>query len=238
MSDTMTTVATPVADIADKTRDRDDLLAGVRAVAPMIVVYAPFGLIVGSAVASSANPLAAWLATWTIYGGAAHLAVLEVLAHGSGWVAAAVVGLLVNARLAAYAAAMAPDWRSAPLARRALAGALLTDAPWALARQRTTGSRDYYLGAALTLFVAWPTLVTIGTLVAGDWLTGTPVTTILPALTLGTVVVPQLRQRPAAAAVGAASVTALATSSLGTGVALLTCAAAGAVAGLVAERRS
>ena len=107
--------------------------------APMVVVYVPFALLVGSAAASSANPLAAWLATWTIYGGAAHLAVLEVLAHGSGWVAAALVGLLVNARLSAYAAAMAPDWRSAPLARRALAGALLTDAPWALASSAPPG---------------------------------------------------------------------------------------------------
>lgn len=238
----MTTVATPVADIPVEATDRAglraDLGAGARAVAPMIVVYAPFALIVGSAVATSTNPLAAWLSTWTIYGGAAHLSVLEVLAHGSGWVAAAVVGLLVNARLAAYSAAMAPDWRSAPLALRALAGAVLTDAPWALARQRATGSREYYLGAALTLFVAWPTLVTIGTFAAGDWLTDTPVTAILPALTLGTVVVAQLRERPAAAAVGAASVTAFATCSLDAGVALLICAAAGAAAGLVAERSS
>jgi predicted branched-subunit amino acid permease len=234
----MTTVAAPASDIAVMAPDRADLRAGARAVAPMIVVYAPFALLVGSAVSTSTNPLAAWLATWTIYGGAAHLAVLEVIAHGSGWLAASAVGLLVNARLAAYAAAMAPGWRSAPLARRALAGALLTDAPWALARQRATGSRDYYLGAALTLFVAWPMLVTIGTLVAGDWLTDAPVTTILPALTLGTVVVNQLGHRPAAAAVAAASVTALATCSLGAGVALLVCAAAGAAAGLVAERRS
>ena len=93
-----------------------DLRAGARAMAPMLVAYAPFGLLVGAAVAASANPLAAWLATWTIYGGAAHLAVLDVLAHGSGWMAAAAVGLLVNVRLTAYATAMAPEWRSAPVA--------------------------------------------------------------------------------------------------------------------------
>jgi predicted branched-subunit amino acid permease len=234
----MTTVATPATVAVVATSDRDELRAGARAMAPMIVVYVPFALLVGSAAASSANPLAAWLATWTIYGGAAHLAVLEVLAHGSGWVAAALVGLLVNARLTAYAAAMAPEWRSAPLARRALAGALLTDAPWALAQRRTTGSRHYYLGAALTLFVAWPALVTLGMVVSGDWLTDTPVTAILPSLTLGAVVVAQLRQRPAAVAVGAASVTALATASLDTGAALLTCAAVGAAAGLMQGRRS
>ena len=220
-ADELEAVQTPVTSEFIAVSDRDELRAGVRAMAPMVVVYVPFALLVGSAAASSANPLAAWLATWTIYGGAAHLAVLEVLAHGSGWVAAALVGLLVNARLSAYAAAMAPEWRSAPLARRALAGALLTDAPWALAQQRPTGSRAYYLGAALTLFVAWPTLVTLGMFVAGDWVT-----------------VPQLRQRPVAVAAGAASVTALATVSLDAGPALLACAAVGAAAGLMAEGRS
>ena len=223
-------VATPPA--------RDDLRAGARAMLPMIVAYVPFALLVGSAAAASANPLAAWLATSTIYGGAAHLAVLEVLAHGSGWVAAALVGLLVNARLTAYAAAMAPDWRDAPRRHRVAAAVMLTDAPWALARGRSTGRRSFYLGAAGTLFVAWPVLVTIGMLVAGDWVTAMAVTAILPALTLGAVVVTQLRQRPVAAAVGAASLTALATASLDAGVALLACAVAGVAAGLVAEARS
>jgi predicted branched-subunit amino acid permease len=201
------------------------------------VAYVPFALLVGAAAAASANPMAAWLATWTIYGGAAHLAVLDVLAHGSGWVAAALVGLLINVRLMAYAAAMAPDWRTAPVGQRAAAAVLLTDAPWALTRGRSTGRRHFYLGAAITLFVGWPALVTAGML-AGWWLPATPVTKLLPALTLGVVVVTQLRQRPVAAAVAAASVTALVTASLAPGVALLACAAAGVAAGLVAESRS
>jgi predicted branched-subunit amino acid permease len=125
----------------------------------------PFALVVGAAVASSANPWAAWLATWTIYGGAAHLTVLGVLAQGSGWAAVAAVGLLVNARLSAYATAMAPQWRSAPRGQRALAALMLTDLPWALARDRKHGLRQFYLGAAGTLFVGWPALVTVGVLV-------------------------------------------------------------------------
>ena len=44
-------------------RDRDEVLEGVRAMAPMLVVYAPFGLLVGAAVAASDNPVAAWLST-------------------------------------------------------------------------------------------------------------------------------------------------------------------------------
>lgn len=214
-----------------------DLRAGARAMAPMLVAYIPFGLLVGAAVAASANPLAAWLATWTIYGGAAHLAVLDVLAQGSGWVAAAAVGLLVNARLTAYATAMAPEWRSAPRHHRALAAVLLTDAPWALARNRVGGQRHFYLGAGLTLFVGWPVLVTVGTL-TGDWVSTVPVAAVLPALTLGTVVVTQLRQRPVLFAVTAASCSAVATAHLPTGASLAVAALVGVPAGLLGERAS
>jgi predicted branched-subunit amino acid permease len=203
--------------------------------APMLLAFVPFALVVGAAVASSANPWAAWLATWTIYGGAAHLAVLGVLAQGSGWAAAVAVGLLVNARLAAYATAMAPQWRSAPRGQRALAALMLTDVPWALARDRQHGQRQFYLGAAGTLFVGWPVLVTVGVL-AGQLVTAFPVTTLLPALALGAIVMPQLRQRPAAVAAAAAAVVAVLTAHLSAGVSFGTAAAAGVVAAVRAER--
>jgi predicted branched-subunit amino acid permease len=86
---------------------RADVVAGARAMASLTLAYLPFAMLVGAAAAASANPTAAWLATWAIYGGAAHLTVLAVLAQGSGWVTAALVGLLVNLRLAAYGTAMA-----------------------------------------------------------------------------------------------------------------------------------
>jgi predicted branched-subunit amino acid permease len=212
-----------------------DRFAGVRAMAPVTLAYVPFGLLVGSAVGASANPLAAWLATMTIYGGAAHLAVLGVLAQGSGWPAAAAVGLLVNARLIAYATAMAPQWRSAPLRYRAVAALVLTDAPWALSRGRAQDQRRFYLGAALTLFAAWPVLVTLGAMASG-WLNGAPVLALLPAVTLGAAVVSQLHQRPAVAAVLAASSCAVLTAAWSAGVSLALSGAVGAIAGLASER--
>ena len=51
---------------------------GVRAMAPMLVALVPFAVVVGTAVAQSDHRLAAWLGTSTIYGGAAHLAVLDL----------------------------------------------------------------------------------------------------------------------------------------------------------------
>ena len=211
--------------------------AGARAMAPMLVAYVPFGLVVGAAVAASADPLAAWLGTSTIYGGAAHLAVLDVLDAGSGWVAAAAIGLLVNARLAAYAGAMAPHWRGTPLRRRLAAAVMLTDAPWALARPRTRDHNGFYLGAAMTLFLGWPVLVTLGVLV-GDQFSSSPTGQLLPALTLGVLVVPQLGERPVRTGVLAASVTAVATASLDAGPALLLAGLAGVLAAHVSEARS
>ncbi len=210
--------------------------AGARAMAPMLVAYVPFGLVVGAAIASSDSPVVAWLATWTIYGGAAHLAVLDVLAHGSGWVVAAAVGLLVNVRLTAYAAAMAPAWRGTPLRHRWVAALMLTDAPWVLARGRTHDQRRFYLGAALTLFLAWPVLVSAGVLV-GRQLPASPAAQLLAALTLGTLVVTQLGERPVRAAVATASVTAALTTGLDAGTGLVLAGLAGTVAGVATESR-
>jgi predicted branched-subunit amino acid permease len=228
----MTRSAVPVS-----TGTRSAVWAGVRAMAPVLAAYAPFALVVGAAVAASDDPLAAWLSTWTIYGGAAQLAVLDVLRHGSGWVAAAVVGLVVNARLGAYATAMAPDWRTASVGRRVVAAVTLTDASWALARERDGGDQEFYLGAALTLFVGWPAMVTLGVLVNG-WVSALPVTALLPALALGAIVVPQLRRRPVAIAVGTASLSAVATAGLPPGTALLVAGALGVTVGVAMTART
>jgi predicted branched-subunit amino acid permease len=212
--------------------------SGARAMMPMIVGYAPFGLLVGAAVAQSDRPWAAWLATWTIYGGAAHLAVLDVLGSGAGVVGAVLVGLMVNVRLAAYSASMASDWKSVSAIRRTVAALALTDAPWALAQNApgdARARRASYAGAALVLWIAWPLLVTCGALL-GHVLQDLPVANLLPGLTLGVLVVPHLRHSPGLAAATTAAVTAVACSPLPAGPALLASAASGALAGAAAHR--
>ena len=202
--------------------------------APMLLAYAPFAVVVGTAVAESDNQLAAWLGISTIYGGAAHIAVLDLVSDGASSVSAASVGLLINMRLAAFATSMVPEWRSASRPLRLAAAVMLTDAPWALSRGRSD-QRNFYLGAALTLFLAWPVMVTVGMLL-GHWLSALAVTGILPALSLGAVVVPRLRVRPVAFAVTASAITALATAGQPPGSALVICAIVGVAATTVAGR--
>lgn len=234
-----TQVQAEVADVV--TRPRDDVLAGVRAMAPMLLAFAPFGLLVGAAVAASDSPTAAWLSTWTIYGGAAHLAVLEVLQHGTGVVGAALVGLLINARMVAYAVSLAPHWRESTTSSKVAAASLLTDVTWALTSSHETDDsasrRRFYFGAGLTLWVSWPVLVTLGAAVGG-WVAEVPAATLLPSLTLGALVVPQLRTRPGLAAGTGAALVAVATPHLDGGVALTLSALVGAVAAAVVSRRT
>jgi predicted branched-subunit amino acid permease len=211
--------------------------AGSRSMAPIMVAYVPLGLLVGAQVAASTNPLAAWLGTWTIYGGAAQLAVLDVLGHGSSWVAAAVAGLLVNMRLAAYATSMRPEWWFAPPRRRVAAAMMLSDPPWVLAHTRRHGRQQYFLGAAVTMFVVWPTLVSLGVLMGGR-LGDAPMTSMLLPLTMAVLLAPQLRQRPAAMAMGSACVAAVVTAGMPAGASLAIIGAAGVLAGTVSERAS
>jgi predicted branched-subunit amino acid permease len=217
-------------------RSTQDLVDGARAMAPMLAAFLPFGLLVGAAVSLSDSPLTAWLSTWTIYGGAAHLAVLDVLDDGAGLVTAVAVGLLINARLTAYAVSLAPHWRTAPVRSRFAAAVMLTDATWALMHNHPgpdpATRRRFYTGAAVTLWVGWPVMVTVGTFV-GPVVATWPVATLLPPLSLGILAVHQLRSRPALAAGAAATVMAVTTTSLDTGVALGLAAAAGATAGSI-----
>ena len=212
-----------------------DWVSGAWAVLPAVVAFAPLALMVGAAVAASDNPLAAWLSTWTIHGGAAQLITLDVVAQQPSWIAAATAGLLVQIRLSAYSTAMVADWRTAPIGLRLLAGVVLSDAPWALAQSRTSGRRGFYLGAGLTLFFAWPAMVTVGTAV-GDVVGGVAAAALVPALVVGCTVVTQLRQRPMLVAAFAAGLSATATVMASAGVAFVTAAAVGIVAGLVADR--
>jgi predicted branched-subunit amino acid permease len=208
--------------------------AGVRAMLPVVSAYVPFALVVGSAVAVSEHPAVAWAATFTIYGGAAQVTVLDLVARGSGWMAAGLVALLVNARIGAYAAAMAPAWRTAPVGQRLVAALMLTDVVWGMARARGD-NRAFYLGAGTTLLVCWPSLVALGALLHG--LTGdVAVVALLPALTLGAIVVPQLAQPPTRAAAVAGACVALLTPGLDTGASLALAALIGVVAASRARR--
>jgi predicted branched-subunit amino acid permease len=186
--------ATTAIDAHDDVRA--EVRAGVLATVPLIVAYAPFAFVVGSAVGAHDEPLAAWAGAWLIFGGSAHLAALHTLDHG-GAVLAVFTALLVNLRLLVYSASLARDWRDQPRWFRVAGAALIIDPTWMLAEERAQrpGSararRAHHLAVGMTMVAAWSVLIASGAL-AGGLLGGAGLEVVVP-LCLVTMVAPRLR---------------------------------------------
>src|SRR5262245_59280650 len=87
-------------------------IAGVAAMAPMAAGVAPYGLVVGAAVARAPEPAAGLLSTWGLFSGSAQLSAMQLL-HDGAAVAVVVASVLVmNLRLIVYSGALAPRWRT------------------------------------------------------------------------------------------------------------------------------
>jgi predicted branched-subunit amino acid permease len=216
----------PTPVLAEHSAFRD----GARAMVPMLVALVPLTLVVGQQISLVDHPFVAWLGSFVVYSAGAQLASLEVLAHGSGWLSAAGVGILVNLRLAAYATSIQPEWSVEPLRKRILAAVMLADPPWALARGRRDNPTAFYLGAAVVCFAGYPTLTGLGAL-AGAGVSHIAVTQLLSALSLAAVIAAQLRRHGSALPVAAAFVAALVTVALPSGAGL---GVAGVIGGVLA----
>jgi 4-azaleucine resistance transporter AzlC len=210
--------------------------------APLLVGIAPFGLVVGAAMVSSglSVPQALGMSV-LVYGGAAQLAVVDLLARDTPFLVVAVTGLVVNLRFAMLSASIASYFRRLPSAWRWVVGALLVDVLYAVsvtAFERDPGvdRRWYYLGAGAVTWVGWQAGTVAGVLL-GTGIPGTvPFEFVVPLIFIG-LLVPALDDAPtvAAAAVGAGAAVLGADLPLNAG--LLVAAACGVGAGLLADRR-
>lgn len=207
---------------------------------PLVVGYVPFGLLVGVAVSRSANWLAAWTGTMTIYGGSAQLTLLELLTGGAAVWTAAAAAVLVNTRLLVYSLALMPLFASARLPVRLAAAAFVIEPTWVVAVQRAESPgtdaqrRWHFVGATVVLTSGWLLAVTAG-LALGRL--STPVLSVIAPLCLIAVVVPHLRLPGGVGAVLAAVAFTLlgVAMSLPSGVIPLVAMAAAAAAGLGAS---
>jgi predicted branched-subunit amino acid permease len=217
--------------------DRDAL----RDAWPVLLGIAPFGLLIGVTIARTGLGAALGLGSAAaMFGGGAHFAALTLLAHGAGLPAVLGAVVVVNARLALYAAALQPRFRDQPAWFRWLAPHVLVDQTYALATARLELAeparfRRYWLTAGASFAAVWIGSHVIGLLLA-DVLPEHPVLDVAaPALFIG-LLVPQLRRSApiVAAAVGAG--VAAAASPLPQGVGLMLGALAGIAAAAAADR--
>jgi predicted branched-subunit amino acid permease len=238
----LTTPSRPAVPV----RARRPFVAGAAAAAPLVVGLIPFALLVGTAVAGSADIAAAWSGTLLIYSGSAQLALLQLLHDGATAWSAVLAAVLINLRLAVLSASLAPLWLGTPWRWRLFAAATVVEPTWAVAEQRRRESdgspedevaaRRHYAGAAVAVTVGWLAAVTAGALLGrADGLV--PYLAVALPLCLVVMVVPHLRLPGGVAAVLAAAGTTVVARQVLPGLEILLAMAAAAVAGGLARRR-
>ena len=223
--------------------DRRAFLDGVRAMLPLLLGVAPFGLVIGVTVAELGVPhLAGWSLGWLVYAGSAQLAAVGLLASSASAAVVVASVAVINLRIGLYSAAMAPHWRGTSTLWRLVASYLLIDPSFAVGTRSYDGSRPqrqahlHYLGGALVLWVGWLTVLGIG-ITAGAALPSQLRLDSIGPLYLVALVVMQVRAAAARAAVTVAVGVAVVTAGLASLLPLHLGPAAGMVAGLVAGSR-
>src|SRR2546421_10339854 len=141
---------------------REDVRAGARAVAPMLVGVVPFGLVAGATpVTHGLGRAVAVGFSVIVFAGASQLAAIDVLGSGGSALLAAAAAWTINLRLLLYSASLAPHLARERLRTRIWMAYLLTDQAYAVCISRWGRGDDprrrvpYFLGAALLLCGSW-----------------------------------------------------------------------------------
>lgn len=154
-------------------RSRADAAAGLRDIAPVLLVAAPIGLLFGALCRDKGlSALEAGAMSLLVNAGAAQFAVLQLWSHPLPAAAILLSTALLHLRLALMGLSLAPRLAGWPARHRRLALALLADPVWALAERRGRSvSLAYWLGAALPFTAVWVAGTVLGVLwggLAGD----------------------------------------------------------------------
>jgi len=221
---------------------RGDAVDGVRAISPFLLGVVPFGLVYGvTAVDRGLDPTVVAAMSAVVFAGAAQLAAVELLAGGSPAVVVVTTILVVNLRYPMYAASIAPHFRSFSTRWRAFCAYLMTDQAYAVAlteyrEEETTAERRlwYYLGGALTLWVAWQAATVTGVLVGARVPPGLSLEFAIP-LTFLALLVPNVDDRPSAVAAAVGGVGTVLGTNLPYDVSLVAAALVGVVVGALLE---
>jgi 4-azaleucine resistance transporter AzlC len=198
---------------ADPNRPGLSFGGGARAVLPLTIAVAGFGISFGLLARSAGfPPLAAVVMSGTTFAGSAQFASASILEAGGAVASAVTAAILLNARYGPIGVTVAPVivggfWR------RFFTAQLVVDESWAVAA-RGDGhfDRGRLIGAGLVLYAAWTSSTAVGAL--GGRFLGDPnvlgLDAAFPALFLA-LLWPQIRSRraQAAALLGAAIAVAL-----------------------------
>jgi 4-azaleucine resistance transporter AzlC len=222
---------------------RQEFIAGVRDELPLLVGVFPFGMIYGVlALGAGLAPSAAQAMSSILFAGSAQFITAQLAGSATPWLVMVVTAFVVNLRHALYSASVAPYLQKLSPLWKGLLAYLLTDEAYAvvITRYQRDGlggwNHWYFLGAGLTLWSGWQISTAVGIFLGAQVPAGWMLDFTL-ALTFIALVVPALRDRPAALAALMAGLTALAAYSLPYKLGLILAALVGIAAGVWSEAK-
>ena len=143
--------------------------AGSRAIVPLVIGAAPFGILFGAlAIEAKLSVLATIAMSAIVFAGSAQFIVLGLLTSGTPLPIILLTTAILNLRHLLYALSLLPHVRSLSGAWRLILGFWLTDEAFAVAIARyhqpdsSPYKHWYYLGAALLMYLNWQLCTWIG----------------------------------------------------------------------------
>ncbi len=223
---------------------RRELLAGVAAVAPLLVGVAPFGVMYGAlALRSGIAPGPAMAMSSVVFAGSAQFILAQLTGLGASAPVMVATVALVNLRHALYSASIAPALGHLPRRWKLVLSYLLTDEAYAaaiarLGRQDAGPHRHWFLlGTGFTLWASWQVSTAAGVLVGASLPASLELDFALP-LTFIAIVVPMIRSRAALGAATVSAAVALAGAGWPHSLGMLAAASCGITAGAFIELRA
>jgi 4-azaleucine resistance transporter AzlC len=222
---------------------RGAFFEGARDIVPMVLAVGPFGAVAGlAAVASGLQFSEAVALSALVNAGSSQLAALQLLSQGAPVLVILATTLIVNLRFLMYSMAIAPYLEGVPKRWRLAMSHVLVDQTFAFATRRYTerpasGQRvAYFLGLGLPLLTSWLAGNVVGAALGAQVPAGWSLDFAIP-LTFLALLMPAVKDRPAALAALVAGAFALLGLGLPYNLGLIVAALAGIAAGLASERR-
>lgn len=223
---------------------REDALAGVRAISPLMLGIVPFALVAGiTAVEAGFSTVQAVGMSVILFAGASQLAAIELVGQSAPVVVVVLTAVVINLRFVMYSASIAPYFRRFDAASKWLSGYVLTDQAYALsiAEYNEAGPEErsrkwFYLGAALTLWVVWQAGTLAGALLGATVPAGLSLEFAVP-LTFLALLFHAVEDEPTVVAAVVGGGVAVVAAVLPFNLGLVTAAIVGIAAGVLVEKR-
>ncbi len=219
---------------------------GLRAVLPLLLGVAPFGVIYGVVALQSGIPaLAAMAMSSIVFAGSAQFLLAQLAGVGAPVLLSAGAVGLINLRHALYSASVAPMLAHLPRRWKLLLAYLLTDEAYAAAIPHLISARKddasaahwILLGSGFGLWAGWQVATLAGVVLGAQLPAGLGLDFALP-LTFIAIVVPMIASRAMLAAALAAAATAVLLAGLPYKLGLFLAALAGLAVGALWSRES